>query len=238
MSLYLKRALVILFIMLIVVAYLIMRLYKTEVRGAFSAATTLVIDAGHGEPDGGAVGAHGTVEAGVNLKIAEKVRAKLKKRCYNVLMTRETDAGIYSEGATIRDKKRSDMHNRQRIMNESGASAFISIHMNTYTDSHYRGAQVFYSENDEGSARLAHCIQTALLSMDPDNTRVEKAASPSIYLMKQASLPAVIVECGFLSNPEEESLLNTEEYQERLAESICKGIEDYFMEGGAETDES
>lgn len=228
MSLYLKRALVILFVMLFVVAYLILRFYKTEVRGAFSKTATLIIDAGHGEPDGGAVGACGTVEAGINLKIAEKVRAKLEERCYNVHMTRETAEGIYSEGTTIREKKRSDMHNRKRMMNESGASAFVSIHMNIYTDSQYRGAQVFYSENEEGSARLAHCIQSALLLMDPDNTRVEKAASPSIYLMKEASLPAVIVECGFLSNPEEEALLNTDDYQERLAESICQGIEDYF----------
>lgn len=190
----------------------------------------IVLDAGHGDPDGGAVGAAGTVESKVNLAVAKKLRSQLEKRGFTVIMTREDENGIYSdETASIREKKKDDMHNRLKIANESGADLFISIHMNLFQNSKYRGAEVLYSEKFENALLLAELIQAEFAAIDPENqTRTVKKADSGLYLMKNAEIPAVLAECGFLSNPEEEKLLNTKAYQERIAAAICDGIVEYY----------
>lgn len=216
--------------MTLVVIYLTVTLYKKAIRPAFSGkySHTVIIDAGHGEPDGGATGIKGTSESEINLKISKKLSAMLEEKCYNVIMTRETETGIYSEGDSIREKKLSDMHNREKILNGSKADAFISIHMNSFSDSSVSGAQVFYSENNEKSLDLAMAIRERIVPLYEKNDRILKEAPDSVYLMKKANIPACLVECGFLSNAENEALLTGDEYQEKMAEAIACGIDDYF----------
>lgn len=233
MVIYLKRATVILILMTAVVAYLTVTLYKRNFKGAFSAsdARIVVIDAGHGQPDGGAVSADGSSEEKINLAIAKKVSAILENRCYNVIMTREGHEGIHTSGETVREKKLSDMKNRASIMNESGADAFVSIHMNKFSDPAVFGAQVFYSGNVPESERLGLAIQAELLKIDEENKRAATRAESTIYLMKNAKIPAVIAECGFLSNSAEAVRLNDEGYQDKIALAIADGICKYFEEG-------
>ncbi len=231
LSIYLKRAVVIFIVMAAVVSYLTVTLYKRDFKGAFAqSGKTVVIDAGHGEPDGGAVAEDGTCEEKINLEISKKLSAILEEKCYNVITTRETNEGIHSSGSSVKEKKLSDMHNREKIMNSSGADIFISIHINKFSDPKIFGAQVFYSNNSPDSERLAELIQSELSSLDENNKRVSKAAEDSIYLMKCAKIPAVIVECGFLSNPAECEKLKTDEYKNELANAISRGIENYFRE--------
>ena len=230
MSIYLKRAIIILIIMSFVVTYLTVTLYKRAIRPAFtdSGIKTVIIDAGHGLPDGGTSGASGICESEINLKISKKISAKLKDKCYNVIMTRETEEGIYEEGESIKEKKLSDMHKREKIINSSTADAYVSIHMNYFTDSFVSGAQVFYSENREESFHLAESIREKLIPLYEKNDRILKKAPDGVYLMKKANIPACLVECGFLSNPENEAMLLSDEYQEKIAEGIACGIEEYF----------
>ena len=223
LSIYLKRAVLILAVMTFSVTYLTVTIYNRDSKSVFSCKNgkTVVIDPGHGDPDGGAVAADGTCEEEINLEISKTLRALLEEKCYNVIMTREGHEGIFSEGSSIKEKKTSDMHNREKIMNGTGADIFLSVHLNKSTDPKIFGAQVFYSVNDPDSARLANLIQGELLKLDEKNKRVAKEAESSIYLMKKAALPALIVECGFLSNPAEEQLLQTSEYQTRIALSLA-----------------
>lgn len=232
MRLYLKRAILIFAVMLAVVTYLVVTLYKPDADDVFADASrpTVIVDAGHGGADGGAVGVGGSIEAELNLAIAKKVRAFLEKKCYNVIMIRETADGVETSGESIREKKLSDMRHRLSLVNESGADIFVSIHMNTFSDGSYHGAQVFYSGNGEGSKALAECLQTSLKKLDETNTRRAKKADGGIYLLKRANIPAVIAECGFLSNEKEERALSDEIYQRKLAACISRGIENYFAE--------
>ena len=190
----------------------------------------IVLDAGHGDPDGGAVSSRGTVESDLNLSVAKLLEKQLVSRGYTVIMTRETKNGIHSEGAkSIRQKKREDMEKRLELVNSSGADIFVSIHMNLFQNEKYRGAEVLYSEKFENSPLLAELIQAELKAIDPENqTRQAKKADGGIYLLKNAEIPAVLVECGFLSNPEEEKLLKDKAYQERLAGAVCDGIVEYY----------
>lgn len=230
LSIYLKRAILILAVMTFSVTYLTVTIYNRDFKSVFSCKNgkTVVIDPGHGDPDGGAVASDGTCEEEINLEISKKLRALLEEKCYNVIMTREGHEGIFSEGSSIKEKKTSDMHNREKIMNESGADIFLSVHLNKFTDPKIFGAQVFYSVNDPDSARLANLIQGELLKLDEKNKRVAKEAESSIYLMKKAALPALIVECGFLSNPEDANKLKDSQYQDKIASAIARGIEEYF----------
>lgn len=216
--------------MTFVVAYLTFTLYKSTAKPAFTGKKTytVIIDAGHGLPDGGTSGASGICESEINLKISEKISAKLKEKCYNVIMTRETAEGIYEEGNTIKAKKLSDMHKREKIMNSSAADIFISIHMNYFTDPSVSGAQVFYSGNMDESIRLAESIREKIVPLYEKNDRILKKAPDGVYLMKKASIPSCLVECGFLSNAENEALLLTDDYQEKFAEAVVLGIEEYF----------
>ena len=189
----------------------------------------IVIDAGHGLPDGGAVGMNGSIESTLNLKIALMTEKLLKEKGYNVIMTRTDDDALTSEGKTIAVRKRNDMYKRLDIINSSGADIFISIHMNKFTDSRYKGAQVIYSDNFTQSQTLAESLQKALCSLKENTSKRTALKAPqSIFLLKHASIPAVIVECGFLSNFEEERLLNTDKYQNAVSKAIVKGIENYY----------
>ena len=191
----------------------------------------IIIDAGHGEPDGGAVSNDGVKESTINLQIAHKVAKKLKENNFKVIMTREDENNIASESVqsgTIREIKTNDLNNRVKIANESGASILVSIHMNKFEDSRYRGWQTFYSNNSEEGKRLAESIQAAIgESIDYENKRAALKIE-GIKIIDKSTIPAVIVECGFLSNKEECALLQDDSYQEKLAEGIKNGIIKYF----------
>ena len=189
----------------------------------------IVLDAGHGGMDGGAVGTAGTLEKDINLRIAQKCELLLVLLGVDVTMTRREDCSLDDgSGATIAGRKAEDIRVRVAMAN-SGADALVSIHMNTFPVAKYWGTQVFYSENHPDSAVLADRLQTAARQLlAPDNRRESRQAENSIYLLRHVLVPAVIVECGFLSNPEEERRLNSDEYQNAVAEAICGGIIHYL----------
>lgn len=190
---------------------------------------TIILDAGHGAPDGGAVGQDGSIESDLNLKVVLKLQKLLESSNCTVLLTRSDENGIYETTAdTIREQKVSDMKNRVNIANNSNAEMLISIHMNKLPQTKYSGWQTFYKNKDDTSKTIAENIQTSLnYFIKKENSRTIKSIS-GIYLTKNVDIPLVIVECGFLSNEEENKLLQTEEYQKELAWSIYIGIMDYF----------
>ena len=186
----------------------------------------VLIDPGHGGEDGGTTGVNGTVEKDINLKVAKYLAYYLKKADIPYIMTRDSDISIHDGSCnTIREKKRSDLLNRRKLIENCGAQLFVSIHMNYFEQSQYKGAQVFYSPVNPNSKAFAQRVKDSLLAtLKDDNKREIKQAYDSIYLMKYTSMPAILVECGFLSNPEEEALLNTPEYQKKIAKAICNAI--------------
>lgn len=190
---------------------------------------TIILDAGHGNPDGGAIGQDGSIESNLNLDIVLKLQKLLEASNCTVILTRSDENGIYESTAeTIRDKKVSDMKSRADIANNSNAEIFISIHMNKLDQSKYSGWQTFYKNKDENSKKIAENIQTSLnYFIKKENSRTIKSIS-GIYLTKNVEIPLVIVECGFLSNEKENKLLQTDSYQNELAWSIYIGIMDYF----------
>lgn len=190
---------------------------------------TIILDAGHGNPDGGAVGEDGSIESNLNLEIVLKLQKLLESSNCTVLLTRSDENGIYESSAdTIREQKVSDMKSRVDIANNSNAEMFISIHMNKIPQTQYSGWQTFYKNKDDTSKIIAENIQTSLnYFIKKENSRTIKSIS-GIYLTKNVKIPLVIVECGFLSNEEENKLLQTDSYQNELAWSIYIGIMDYF----------
>ena len=190
---------------------------------------TIVIDAGHGSPDEGAESSNGTTEAEINLKIALKVQNLLEQTGSTVILTRSDENEIYDlESNTIRDKKISDSKNRVKIGNESSADIFVSIHLNKIPEQQYYGWQCFYNTKNKNSQKLAEKLQENLnKSIQKENKR-KVMKLDTIYIMKNVEIPISIVECGFLSNPEEEKQLQEEEYQNKLAWGIYNGIIEYF----------
>lgn len=190
---------------------------------------TIVIDAGHGVPDEGAQSSNGTTEAETNLKIALKLQNLLEQSGCTVILTRSDENAIYDiDSKTLKQKKISDIKNRVKIGNESSADVFVSIHLNKIPQQQYSGWQTFYKSSDENSAKLAKCIQSSLNeSIQKENNRVAMKLD-TVYIMKKVEIPISIVECGFLSNPEEEKNLLNDEYQNKLAWGIYTGIIDYF----------
>ena len=186
---------------------------------------TIVIDAGHGSPDEGAESKTGTTEAQINLKIALKVQNLLEQTGSTVILTRSDENVIYnSNTSTIKQKKITDIKNRVKIGNESSADIFVSIHLNKIPQQQYYGWQCFFNSKNENSKILAEQLQENLnKSMQKENKRVALKLN-SIYIMKNVEIPISIVECGFLSNPEEEKQLQEDEYQNRLAWGIYNGI--------------
>lgn len=190
----------------------------------------VVIDAGHGGQDGGAVADDGTQEQYINLDIALKLNDSLTKKGYNCILTRKDNNSIHDDSAkTIREQKVSDIHNRLKIIEDNPNCIFVSIHQNYYTQSQYSGAQVFYSPNNSLSIKLAQSIQASIVNtLQPENNRQIKESGKSIYVLYNAKEPAVLVECGFLSNKEETEKLNNEQYRQQMADCICEGIINYI----------
>ena len=204
---------------------------KTSQTVALPVTNKVIIeDAGHGSPDEGAESNSGTTEAQINLQIAQKVQTLLEQSGSTVVLTRSDENEIYDVGSnTIREKKISDIKNRVKIGNESSADVFVSIHLNKIDEAQYYGWQTFYNKINENSKKLATCVQNGLNeAIQKENKRVP-AQLNTVYLMKYVEIPITIVECGFLSNPEEEKLLQIDEYQDKLAWGIYNGINDYFL---------
>lgn len=190
---------------------------------------SVIVDAGHGVPDGGAVGIGGTVEQEINISIAKKLAEVLEGKNIGVIMTRTDESGIWTEKSdTIREKKVEDMHNRLKIIKKSDADLFVSIHMNSFPSTSALGLRVFYSPAFSDIKPLAENIQVRMSDVTGAKTTVVKAADSTLFLMKNTPVPGVLVECGFLSNPQEEKNLNSEEYQARLAWAIADAIEKYY----------
>lgn len=191
----------------------------------------IVLDAGHGLPDEGAVGFTGTTEQAINLEIVLKLQKLIEQSGAKVILTRSDENGIYSADSTsIRNKKISDIKNREYIVDNSSADIFVSIHLNKYEDSKYSGWQTFYQSKIDNSKILATNIQTELNNnINENNDRVPMAIK-GVYLMEHIQIPGVVVECGFISNPEEEQLLKQEIHQSKLAWGIYTGIQKYFEE--------
>lgn len=193
----------------------------------------IVIDAGHGVPDEGAQSSNGTTEAESNLKIALKVQNLLEQSGATVILTRSDENAIYDiDSNTLKQKKISDIHNRVKIGNESQADIFVSIHLNKIPQQQYWGWQCFYKNGDEKSIKLAKSLQANLNdAIQEENKRVAMKLD-TVYIMKHVEIPISIVECGFLSNQEEEKKLLDDEYQNKLSWGIYNGIMDYFLEMG------
>lgn len=189
---------------------------------------TVVIDAGHGGIDAGKVGVNNALEKEVNLAIAVKLFDMLEKEGITAVMTREGDAGLYDEGET--NKKQQDMKRRCALIDEAEPLLAVSIHQNSYTDAAVQGPQVFFYENSEGGRKLASLLQTSLNELLEVERPRDCKANDSYYLLRKTSVPTVIVECGFLSNPEEAAKLVTEEYQEKVAQAVCGGILEYIVQ--------
>lgn len=178
----------------------------------------------------GAVSNNGVSEADINLKIVLKLQQLLEQSGTEVILTRSDENAIYDlDKKTLRDKKNSDIKNRVKIGNNSSADIFVSIHLNKIPQSQYSGWQTFFKAGDEDSKKLATSIQNNLNeAMQKENKR-EPLKINNIYIIKKVEIPTTIVECGFLSNPEEEKLLQQDEYQEKLAWGIYNGIMQYFV---------
>ena len=191
----------------------------------------VVIDAGHGSPDEGAESANGVTEAQTNLKIALKVQNLLEQAGCTVILTRSDENAIYDVNSkTLRQKKNSDIKNRVKIGNESSADIFVSIHLNKIPQSQYYGWQTFYKQGNEQGKNLATCIQNSLNeAIQKENKRVPLKID-NIYIIKNVEIPTSIIECGFLSNSEEEKLLLQDDYQNKLAWVLYTGIINYFYE--------
>ena len=192
---------------------------------------TVIIDAGHGGFDGGAVAFDGTLEKDLNLSVALKLDSVLKIMGYDTVLVRDTDVSTADDKGTERSQKVSDIKARLRLTEKYKDALFVSIHMNKYTSPQPHGAQVFYSQVD-GSKELAECIQRSITAgVQTDNKRVVKKTTKDIYLLYHAVIPSVIAECGFISNPDDLLKLKSDEYQLKRAAAIAAGINDYYFEG-------
>lgn len=181
----------------------------------FARKHCIVIDPGHGGEDGGATSCTGRMESEYNLAISRRLDDLLHLLGYETRMTRTSDVSIYTTGSTIAEKKVSDLKERVRIVNETDNTLLVSIHQNQFSDSRYSGAQVFYAKTD-GSKELGQQLQTKLVaSLNPGSNRKSKPIS-GVYLMEHIRCTGVLVECGFLSNPQEEAKLRDDEYQKKL----------------------
>ena len=199
---------------------------ETTAEGDDAKNKIIVIDPGHGGPDGGASSGD-VLEKDLNLSVSLKLRDIVNANGNSAVMTRETDD--VEMGQNGKYSKKTDLQHRMDVLNSSQGNIFVSIHMNKFSDSKYSGAQVFSSDNGDESKQLGEMIQASLKNdLDNSNTRAAKGNERNVYILKNAKVPAVLVECGFLSNPDELKHLTEEDYQKKLAEAIYKGIEEYL----------
>lgn len=189
---------------------------------------TLILDAGHGGEDGGALSASGHKESDINLSIVLKLESLLAFLGTDAVLTRSQDISIYDEGCeTLREKKVSDLKNRAALIQNTPNAMVISVHQNTFTDSRYQGAQVFYGIGDLSCQWGGYTQELLRRVLDPDNRRSAALIPEHVYLFAQINCPAILVECGFLSNGEEASLLLTDTYQRKIALTLAGA---YFHE--------
>lgn len=194
--------------------------------GEISPFTKIIIDPGHGGMDGGAIGSGGVIEKDINLSIALKLRTLLEMQGYEVIMTRDSDVSIYDQGVEgIGKQKKSDMRNRLKLIEKNPDAIVLSIHQNQFSQSKYHGAQMFYGKKNPLSKEIAQSIQkTFAQQLQPDNTREIKVGGKDLFLLYRSENPIVLVECGFISNPEECANLLDEEYQSKVAFVIYTGL--------------
>ena len=191
-------------------------------------APVVVIDAGHGGADPGKVGKTGVAEKEINLAIAIKLKERLQENGIQAVLTRESDEGLYSADAT--NKKREDMEARVRIITEAEPVLAVSVHQNSYPEENCKGAQVFYYTGSEQSRHLAEILQKKFPEMLQDGNNRQAKENKDYYLLRKTACPIVIAECGFLSNPSEEALLISGDYQDKVADVLCAGILQYISE--------
>lgn len=210
---------------LLLSTYVALLCVRTRAAASPSDRFTVVIDAGHGGIDGGVSGiTTGVKESELNLDIARKLKAKFDKSGAKTVMTRKTEAGLY--GIYSKGFKRRDMQKRKQITLNAKADVFVSIHLNYYSSPLRRGAQVFYKTDEEKSKSLADIVQ-AELNGGKEYERDYTALAGDYYVLNEADCAAILCECGFLSNAEDEKLLLTDEYRAEIAEKIFNGIEKY-----------
>lgn len=200
---------------------------------AMNDALRIVLDAGHGGVDGGVVGRDtGVKESDLNLAITYKLKTALEDMGFEVFLTRKTEAGLY--GTTAKGFKKRDMQKRKEIIEQADPALVISIHQNFYPTRNTRGGQVFYSKESAGGQKLALAMQKNLnLLYKEEGVRSRNVASGQFFMLECADCPSVLVECGFLSNRADETLLTDEGWQKRLAESLSLGVMEYFSDVSA-----
>lgn len=189
----------------------------------------IVLDAGHGGLDSGAVGVTGALEKNINLSIVLALRDMLEMSGFNVVLTRDEDISIYDPGIEgIRNQKLNDMDNRLKIVQSYPDSIFLCIHQNNYISPDSHGAQMFYNNNNSTNRTLAQIMQNRFKALQPYNDREIKLSGEELFLLKSNKNPSLMIECGFLSNPEEEANLSTWEYQQKVAFTIYGGVLEYI----------
>lgn len=209
----------------LILSFSILKISSYSASGSEILGITIVLDAGHGGRDDGSSGVNTDVkEADLNLQVTKRLEKQLKNFGFKVVLTRDDKDGLYDEDAT--NFKKSDMAKRKEIIEKANPNMVISIHMNSYPSNYVSGAQAFYQEGDEDSRAFAECVQKQLLK-NFDNAKKESNFG-DYYILKCINTPTVLVECGYLTNPEEELLLQKESYQEKMAYSILCGIIEFF----------
>lgn len=207
---------------LLLVCFFFLSREAAEVSNEMNGKKTILVDAGHGGADPGMIGVGGLNEKGINLSVALRLKKVLEEKNFTVVMTRQEDQGLYDE--TSRNMKTQDMQKRLSMIEEYHPDLSVSIHQNSYQDPAVYGPQVFYYEDSPEGEKLAGCIQEELnTQLEIKKPRVPKG-NTSYYLLKRSPGVLNIVECGFLTNPSEAALLQTEEYQEKVARAIAEGI--------------
>ena len=226
------KVLLAIFTILFILTYIKLNKKKEKIVQTISLPITgkkIVLDAGHGLPDEGAESKNGVTEEAINLKITKKVQNLLEQSGCSVILTRSDENGIYDlDAKTLREKKVSDIKNRVKIGNKDTSDIFVSIHLNKIPQSKYSGWQTFFKEGNIKSEELAKSIQEGLNECMKKENKREALKIKGKYIIDNVEIPTTIVECGFLSNPEEEKLLQQDEYQNKLAWGIYNGIIDYF----------
>lgn len=234
MFFYLKKydiiSIIILILFIIFISIIIAFCYNSVSTSALPInRKTIIIDAGHGLPDGGAIGINGTVEQQLNLEISIKLQKMLEQSGAKVVLTRSDENAMYiNKSEKLRKNKLNDLKTRKEIIDSVNADIFVSIHMNKFEQSKYHGAQVFYSNYPQKSKILAETVQQNIKQLTDNSNNRKIKMKNDIFLLKNCQIPSILIECGFLSNPQEEQQLNDDAYQTKIVYSIYHGILDYF----------
>lgn len=231
MFVFKKRSIIIISVLIITALTFVIcfgALIKTNALGVESQGVKVVLDAGHGGIDSGVSGVNtGVKESQLNLDVVRKIQSYLTDAGITVVLTRSTDAGLY--GVATSNLKKKDMEKRREIILSANPTIVVSVHMNQYSLSSRRGAQVFYKKDDASAKKLANSIQSSFNDME-EASRECSTLVGDYFILNCSSIPSVIAECGFLSNPEDEALLVTEEYRYKIAYAIFKGIIGYLSQ--------